>query len=82
MQRRIFIVKRNDQQIATKYAWNASLRLVEQDVKTQAKETLELVDTSSLKNAAGQHYRGFRIWRGATQVFNYEIVEQEPERAW
>lgn len=76
--RKVFEIKLNGEVIATKYAYNASIRFIENHVSEVAKvenTNYNLVESSGVKEGF-YHSEGVRVWQGDNGNRNVYEVKQ------
>lgn len=72
-----FEIRLNGELLATKHAWNASRREVENLVKLVAQQRESLAYNQGMtgieKDSYGNHVKGCYVWLCAGMIFNYSI---------
>ena len=73
--RQNFEIKLNGELLATKHAWNASIRFIENYVKDKANESnteYDLVEITGEKTVSG-FYTGSRVWESKNNTLTFTI---------
>ena len=81
MKRKNYKIELNGKHIATKHAWNASLRFIEKHIGEAAKAegcTYFLTSHGQTKNDDGLHNMGFRLWSNSKRDYmRYQITLED-----